>query len=342
MRALRVAPAVALALAAVLALAPAAAGMTADPLLGGPLFGQSQALLFRWSGTATPPGTMRTAITAAAVDANATRASKAPTFTYDAKGPNVIAYGGSVPCGVNGLACFSRWAPDGFGMWLRENGHRFDWGTLRWCEMSGDPDGCFEAETITLDELGHVMGLDHHVNLDDDSDYTDAVVQAVSRAKPKAGWNAHELGRCDVAALQQAYDLQSSFTPVSTCLDLPALLDVTLSRTSLVPGGAVTASATLRLDGPGRLAQDFLSGRVVVLQRATAAGWVDLATMAPGVAAGTYAASVTLWATTDLRAVFRKPAGEGVRAAVTDPVTVTAVGSCTGGGCVLGGGGGAQ
>ena len=26
---------------------------------------------------------------------------------------------------------------DWFGIWFRPNGHRFDWGTLRWCEISG-------------------------------------------------------------------------------------------------------------------------------------------------------------------------------------------------------------
>ncbi len=47
--------------------------------------------------------------------------------------------------------------PDWFGVWFRENGHRFDWGTLRWCEMSGGPDGCYQVENVTLDELGHVL-----------------------------------------------------------------------------------------------------------------------------------------------------------------------------------------
>ena len=97
--------------------------------------------------------------------------------------------------------------PDWFAVYLRENGHRFDWGTLRWCEATDRPNGCYDAENITLDELGHVLGLDHHDNLADDSDYGDAVVQTYSRIKPNAFYNAHVFGRCDIATLQQSYDV---------------------------------------------------------------------------------------------------------------------------------------
>ena len=60
--------------------------------------------------------------------------SQAATFAYDAGGSNPIGYGAGATCGVNGLACFTRDAPDGFTMWLREQGHVFDWGTLKWCQ----------------------------------------------------------------------------------------------------------------------------------------------------------------------------------------------------------------
>ena len=73
----------------------------------------------------------KTAIKAAAGDANASRASKAATFTYDASGASPIGYGAGATCGVNGLACFTRDVPDDFTMWFREQGHVFDWGTLQ-------------------------------------------------------------------------------------------------------------------------------------------------------------------------------------------------------------------
>ena len=104
-------------------------------------------------------------------------------------------------------------------MWLREQGHVFDWGTLKWCQAyASPPNGCYDAETIALDEFGHVEGLDHHVNYADDSDYVDAVVQTYSRTKPSTGWNMHAFGRCDVATLQLQYDMHDLEREV---LDLP-------------------------------------------------------------------------------------------------------------------------
>ena len=146
----------------------------------------------------TPPAAIRTAINDAADDSNASRKSKAPTFTYDTGGGNTVYYGVDVPCGVNGLACFRRDAPTWFAISLRENGHRFDWGTLRWCELNGDPDGCYDAENVVLDELGHVLGLDHHVNYADDSDYADAVVQTYTHCQA-----ARRLARARLRAVRR-------------------------------------------------------------------------------------------------------------------------------------------
>jgi hypothetical protein len=297
-----------------------------NPMLSG-LFAQNQALDYRWAAGGTPPSAMKAAINAAADDSNATRRSKAPLFDYASGAPNTIYYGVDAQCGVNGLACFSRTAPDSFRMWLRENGHRYDWGTLRWCEMSGDPDGCYEAETIALDEFGHVLGLDHHENFADDSDYQDAVVQTYSRTKPRPGWNAHAFGRCDVAALQQAYDMPSTTALYSTCLDVPTALTLAASRTGVVAGSVVTLTATLRSAGTGRLSNNNVTGRVVVLQRRTSSGWSDVGAMAPG-SAGTYSAQFTAWSDTDLRALFRKPSGEGLRADASEVVAIDVTAAC--------------
>ena len=310
------------------------AGHSPDPFMGNP-FGQNQVLRYRWASGGVPPASIKAAINAAADGSNASRRSKAATFDYDAGGGNVIGYGDIAPCGVNGLACFRRDAPDWFAVYLRENGHRFDWGTLRWCEATGRPNGCYDAENITLDELGHVLGLDHHVNYADERDYGDAVVQTYSRVKPKAFYNAHVYGRCDIATLQQVYDVANSSTPYSTCLDVPTTLGVVANRTWLLPGTSVTFSATLGTDGTGRLSNNLVSGRVVVLQQRTSSGWSDVTTMATGSSAGTYAASVVPRATSDWRAVFRKPASEGLRASSSSSVTVAVNVTCTTAPCPL-------
>jgi hypothetical protein len=321
----------------VAALAPVlqpVAAHSPNPMLGG-LFAQNQALDYRWAGGGTPPTAIKAAINAAADDSNASRRSKAPLFAYASGATNTVYYGVDAQCGVNGLACFSRTAPTSFRMWLRENGHRYDWGTLRWCEMTGDPDGCYDAETITLDEFGHVLGLDHHVNYADDSDYTDAVVQTYSRTKPRAGWNAHVYGRCDIAALQQAYDVLTTSTLYSTCLDVPSTLALAASKTSVVAGSVVTYTATLKSAGTGRLSNNAVTGRTVVLQRRTASGWTDLQTMVSG-SSGSYTTQVVTWSAMEVRALFREPSGEGLRGSASGAIAVTVSPGCVDRACPAG------
>ena len=310
-----------------------------DPVLSTSLYGQSETLTFRWDPAAVPPAGVRSAVIAAANDANNGRAAKTPIFLLDAAGTGEVAYGGSVPCGVNGIACMRRdTAADWFGVWFRPHGTVFDWGTLRWCQVQSTPtDGCFDLENITLDELGHVLVLDHHDNYANDSDYGDAVVQTVSRARPKAGWNAHAFGRCDVATLQRQYDVLNWATPYSTCLDIPTTVTIAASASSVAYDGTVTFTASLRTaDGYGRLSLNPLDARTVVLQRRSGTStWTDIAVMGTAGSSGVYTSSQVLRSTGDWRIVFRKPSSEGLRAATSPTVTVT-VGACTSGQCPLG------
>jgi hypothetical protein len=311
-----------------------ASAASPDPFMGDP-FGQNQELQYHWASGGIPPAAIKSAINHAADDANDSRRSKAPTFVYVAGTDNDMGYGVNAPCGVNGLGCFRRDAPRSFEIWLRENGHRFDWGTLKWCEMTDRVTGCYDAENIVLDELGHVTGLDHHVNLPDESDYGDAVVQQFSRTKPRDHYNAHVFGRCDVATLQVVYDVATYSTPYSTCLDVPTELTLTANRTSVVAGQVATFTAVLMSDGDGRLFNNYLNGRTVVLQRRTASGWDDVVTMTMTSTAGTYTAGLAPRSTSDLRAIFRKPASEGVRSSSSPVVTLVVTTACTGSPCPL-------
>ena len=305
-----------------------------DPVLSGDLWAQEQRLTFKWRSGAEPPSAIRTAIRAAADDSNATRASKAATFTYDSAGANPIGYGPGATCGVNGIACFTRTVPDGFTMWLREHRRSFDWGRLIWCQMeSAPPNGCYDAETIALDEFGHILVLAHHVNFADDRDYLDAVVQTISRTKPKEGWNEHEYGRCDIATLQREYDTLTTSTKISTCLDIDTVLSLAASPTSIAYNGTTKLTATLKVaavDSYDRLKSNSLSGRTVKLQRRPlgTTTWTTIATMTVG-ATGTYTTSLALRSTTEFRAVFSTPTGEGLNGDTSPTVRVT-VAACTG------------
>jgi hypothetical protein len=306
---------------------------TPDPTLGSP-WPVDTALTYAWTSGAVPPAAMRTAVNSAAAEVTSSKRSRGPSFGYSSGASNGVSYGTDNPCGVNGIACFRRDSASSYWhLWFRENGHRYDWGTLSWCEMTGSPSGCFEAETITLDELGHVSGLDHHVNLPDDSDYLDAVVQTYSHARPQVGWSVNALGRCDVATLQQIYDVPTWSTAYSTCLDIPTTLALSASPTVATTGAAVTFTATLRTDGTGRLDGNPMAGRTVVLQQRSGSSWADLATMTAGSSSGVYTVSLTLKGSQDFRAVFRKPSGEGVRASSSPAVSISV--TCTSAPCPL-------
>ncbi|MGZ9276536.1 MAG: hypothetical protein ACXW4L_05370 [Candidatus Limnocylindrales bacterium] len=303
-----------------------------DPILGG-LFVQDQALTFRWRSGSEPPAILKTAIRDAAADSGATRGSRAPTFAYASGGTSQIGYGTGT-CGVNGIGCFTRTAPESFTMWLREHGRVYDWGVLRWCQMLSSPaNGCYDAETIALDEFGHVEGLGHHVNRADDSDYTDAVVQTLSRTRPKAGYDMHRYGVCDVATLQMRYDLPAASSPYSTCLDLTTSLSVAVDDASVSYGASATFSSVLKvaLDPDYlRLSGNGVSARAVRLQRRSIGSttWATFATLVSGSPAGTYRVTLRLYDTADYRAVFSTPSSEGLRGDTSPTVRVT-VTPCT-------------
>ena len=300
-----------------------------NPVFSG-RYNQNQVLAYSWRPGAVPAYGYQSAINAAATDASSSRGSQAATFSYVAGAPNLIGYGTGATCGPQGIACFTRNAPTGFTMWMREHGHVFDWGFLRWCQhYSTWPDGCYDVENIMLDEFGHVEILDHHANVSGDSDYTDAVVQALSRAKPRPGWNAHAFGRCDIASLQVQYDMQGWGAKYSTCHDLATTLTVASSSVTVPAGGSVTLTATLKVaDNPAysRLALNPVSLRVVMLQRRPPAGsWVTVGAMSYGSTSGTYTSTLHLKARTEFRAVFATPSDEGLRG-VTSPTVTVAVG----------------
>ncbi len=305
-----------------------------DPALGGELYDINQVLVYRWRAGFEPPPDIKTAIHEAARDVRATLASRAATFTYASDGTSQIGYG-TGSCGVNGIACFTRSAPDSFTMWLREQGRVYDWGTLKWCQAYDDPpDGCYDAETIALDEFGHVEGLDHHVNYADESDYRDAVVQTFSRTKPKLGWNMHTLGVCDIATLQLLYDTPGASFPYSTCLNLETVLALRVNDASVPYGATVTVTSELRVETNsvyGEMSNNPVSKRTVRLQRRPpgTTTWTTVATMTPSTPTGTYVTSVKLQSSSEFRAVYSTPTTEGLNGDVSPTIKVT-VGMCTG------------
>jgi len=316
---------------------PAIAGPP-TPVMPWPAWNQGQVVKFRWLAGEVPPTAMRDAIMRGVEDANRTKYSRAPTFVLDSAGSSTIQYGVDAFCGTNGLACANAWnAPNSFKVAYREHGHRFDWGLLRWCALQSPiTDGCFDAEMVTIHELGHVHGLDHYPAVPE-SDHADSVLHSASRARPRDGWDAHAFGRCDIATLQTRYDMTSWTAGYSSCLDLAVNLSITRSASTIRAGSTVTFTAYLIVadnPGDGRLSGNPISRRTVHLQRRApgATAWTSMGVMPAGTAAGTYVMRQSPTATYDWRAVFPEPAAEGLRGAVTGSSRVTVTG-CTGSGC---------
>jgi hypothetical protein len=318
------------AIAALVASAAPAAAHSPDPFFGGALFAQDQHLIFKWRAGQVPPSWLRPAIVDAARDATSTRASKSASFAYNSGSPSTVGYGEPTGCGSGGIACFTRSAPTSFTMSFRRQGHVFDWGTLNWCQFDANwASGCFDAENIALDEFGHVEILNHHVNHSDGSDYLDAVVQTVSHANPRVGWNAHAFARCDIATLQIKYDMRTSSSPYSTCLDLVTILGVAPSASSVTAGTKVTFVASLQVGSDPsyeRLRGNPLSSRRVVLQRSSLSGgsWITVTTMLQSGTSGTYTSSIAINASYQWRAVYPKIATEGLRASTSNVIVVRA------------------
>jgi hypothetical protein len=175
------------------------------------------------------------------------------------------------------------------------------------------------------------------VNYSTDSDYGDSVVQTVSRARPKAFWNAHNLGRCDVARLQARYDMTSWAALYSTCLDLGITLTLAASSTSIPTYTTITFTARLLVADnadDGRLTGNPISGRRVTLQRRTpgTTTWTSMGTMSATATAGTYAMTQSPTATYEWRAVFAKPSNEGLRGGTSAAVKVSVV-TCSSSSC---------
>jgi hypothetical protein len=302
-----------------------------NPLFGSTPWDQDQIVGYQWWPGGAPPAWMANAIDAGAADVGESRKARAATFTRVSSSASKISYGAGDPCPSYAIACMDRTGvPDHFaGMWFRPHGWAYDWGTLRWCQGLPSPaNGCFDAETVTLDEFGHMEILGHHANLADESDYLDSVVQAFSRQRPKAGWNEHVFGRCDVARLQLEYALRSPSDPVSTCLALATNLSIVPGATLVTKGDGVKVTGNFKvavLGSARSLSGDPLSARTIYLQRRAVSGgaWSTIATLAQTSTAGSYATTFAPTATYDYRVLFVASSTEGLLGSASSAVRIT-------------------
>lgn len=322
---------------ALLASSVPAAAHGPDPLLGSTAWGQDQVVPYTWASGQVPPSWLATAIDQGAADSNASRGSRAAKFSRQSGADSKIAYGGSVPCSSYGIACMNRTGvPDNFaGIWFRPHNAVLDWGTLKWCQAQSTPlNGCYDARRVALDEFGHVQILGHHDNFDDESDYTDAIVQFAGRSKPREGWDYHVYGRCDVARLQLEYELQSSSSQVSTCLSLATKLTIATTSAYVTPGGSTKITGELEIavaSTARRLSGDPLSSRTIKVQRREIGGstWTSVGTMsAVGGSAGSYTFTLFPPSSGEYRLLYDAPTSEGLKDTSSGMLSITVMVQC--------------
>jgi hypothetical protein len=324
----------ALAAVAALSFAGGEALATSPTPASGQLWSPNQLVQYRWKEGDEPPTWMRAAVNFAAHDSNASRASNAAVLAQSDGGTSWIGYTADIPT-TWAIGYTIGNAPAAFNMRLRPQGYPLDWGTLRWCQFyDSPPTGCYDAEMIALHELGHAQTLDHadETNV---TDWTDTVMHAAPKTKAKAGWNAHEFGRCDVARLQIRYQPLDSTTPYSTCLDLNTQLSLSASASSAGYNSTITLTARLKVADDAiypTLASDPLSARKVTLQQRAVGGasWTTVGAMSLLDYNGRYVKTITVTDTYDYRAVFATPGNEGLEGSTSLVVRVTVY---PGGGC---------
>jgi hypothetical protein len=277
-------------------------------------------LTFRWKSGATPPSWARGPLMNGADDASLSARAQSPRFAFDLLGANSVAYTGSLPsfCGITAIACASRNMPTFWGVWIRPHGTDYSWGTLRWCQKTSSSSGCFDIRRVMLHELGHVAGLNHPSSAGFTLSTSDSIMQGITPARPQAGASRHDFGRCDVATLQELYDTPDNKTAISTCNDVVTTISLASSASSVVRGQAVKLTATLKVADKGaydQLAANPLNGRSVKLKYRPSGSddaWKTV-WMRALYQQGRYETTLVPGSSWEFKAVFSKPADEGLR-----------------------------
>ncbi len=204
-------------------------------------------LPFGWLSGAVPPDWARTAVVNGATDASQTSASRSPRFVFRGGAADTIRYTPQFPgfCRY-GIACASRRHARLLGGLAASARHGLQLGHPALVPAE-DSAGCFDLRRVVIHELGHVAGLDHPSSAGFSLAAKETVMHAITPARPSPGSSRHAFGRCDVATLQELYDVPTNDAPISSCNDVPTTLALSASTPAVAPGQSVRLRAELQV-----------------------------------------------------------------------------------------------
>ncbi len=288
---------------------------------------KDKTLAFSWGAGDVPPDWAKGPLEAAADDAHRTSDSRSPEFPRRGTASNAVRYTGARPsfCGA-AIACAGRDKPTSWwGVWITPHGTDFSWGTLRWCQKS-QASGCFDVRRVMLHELGHIVGLNHPAAEGFRLGAQETVMHAITPATPSAGSTRHAFGRCDVATLQELYDVPTNKMPISSCNDVDSKLSLSASQNAVNAGQSVALETRLNIvsrNAYGELAGNPLNGRSVKLKYRRVGSGADWSTAWMRFeSTGRYQLDISPQATWEFKATFPEPQDEGLRFSRSDVVEV--------------------
>ena len=108
-------------------------------------------------------------------------------------------------------------------LWFRENGHRYDWGTLRWCEMTGPPQRLLPTPRTSRSTSSGTWPASTTTSTSPTTATTRTPsCRRTARAKPQVGWNAHvRSGAATSRRSSRSTTCRRGPRLYSTCLDVP-------------------------------------------------------------------------------------------------------------------------
>jgi hypothetical protein len=270
--------------------------------------------------------------------------SRSPSFSYSPSGSGAVVYSDakSSPCNTGNLQWLQCAIGSGQSTWriYVRDFTKAAYGNWTWCNISYSGT-CWDMERALVHEAGHVaLGAGHN-----DQGESNTVMGSVSPRYALTGWNTHHLQRCDEAAAQLRYGMQSGSGPIADCFDhiyghgaigLVSSIRTSASTISVCRAAVATLSGFFGVASTGSyglLSGQSLAGRTIWFDRKprSSSTWtLNVASATTGTGATNWSRGFSSGTTSTVTYDFRPHTSQeaGLDAATGPIVTVTWGATC--------------